>query len=191
MSKILAIDPGSNKCGLAHFENDLLITTETIESKEDTPLHRRLDIAWKIEEAIKTADIVICEEPFLQGRNNNGMQRLLGYIEFLAYENQIAVHFIHPMSVKKAMGTGKLDKEEVKHAIVKFLNDTECLINGEVLLSNRYDETDAIAIGLTYLIEKGERHATQKGKRKESKKRKHRRTCKKRLSHETSRSNFL
>lgn len=159
MSLILAIDPGSNKCGLAWFKDGLLVKTETRCTTSDTPLKRRLEIGSFLCDEIENADFIISEEPFLLGQNNNGMQRLLGYIEQITNGD---VTFIHPMSVKKAMGRGSLDKEEVKTAVSKMLTDEDLKSFGignyeSLFLSKRYDETDAIAIGLTYLIQIGQR----------------------------------
>lgn len=154
MTRLLAIDPGSNKCGLAYFEDGSLCHILTLTSKEDTPLHRRLDMAWQLEEAIKTADIVVSEEPLLLGRNNNGMQRLLGYIEFLAYESQTILHFKHPMTIKKAMESGSSDKLDIALAAGRFVKtDKEQDLIADAISREAFDETDAVCVGLTYLKE--------------------------------------
>lgn len=185
MERLLAIDPGSNKCGVARFTDGWLTLTETLVSTKKTPVERRLDIAEQLEKWVGNVDVVVCEEPFLQGQNNNGMQRLLGTIEFLAQKYYVPIHFIHPMSVKKAMGRGSLDKEEVKTAANKLLTDADIQMFGtnlyeELFLSQRYDETDAIAIGLTYQIREGERSAPETRIEQKSNKSKHRRARKKR-----------
>jgi len=149
MSKVVAIDPGSNKCGLAYFEADKLVSTDTVTSNETTPLLRRLDIAWQLEELLKTSDKVICEEPLLLGRNNNGMQRLLGYIEFLTAESGIPLTFVHPMTLKKFMGSGSSDKLEMALSAGRMVeSDSEQEILADAIGREAYDETDAVCIGL-------------------------------------------
>lgn len=155
MIKLLAIDPGSNKCGLAIFEDGNLKETLTLTSNETTPLHRRLDMAWQLEECLKTVDIVVSEEPLLLGRNNNGMQRLLGYIEFLTYESQVILHFRHPMTIKKAMESGSSDKLDIALAAGRFVKtDKEQDLIADAISREAFDETDAVCVGLTYFKER-------------------------------------
>jgi Holliday junction resolvasome RuvABC endonuclease subunit len=116
--KLLAIDPASNKCGVAIFENERLKKTLTLISKANTPLSRRLDIIYQLVPFIATADIIVSEEPMLLGRNNNGMQRLLGMIEKIS-EGQVV--FYHPMTIKASLKSGSADKLEVGLAAGELL----------------------------------------------------------------------
>lgn len=150
--RLLAIDPATNKTGLAIFEDGKLIKTLTVESLAKTPLERRLDMIWQIVPAISNADVIVSEEPFLQGKANTGMQRMLGMIEKLTSGK---VNFIHPMTLKKRLGTGNLDKVGVAFAAVELLKtEEEQEILAHALSREAFDETDAIAIGLSHL--KGE-----------------------------------
>jgi Holliday junction resolvasome RuvABC endonuclease subunit len=146
--RILAIDPASNKCGIARFNNGVLIETRTLISNAKTPLFRRLDIAFQLAPFIVDADAVVSEEPFLKGKNNNGMQRLLGMIEKVTNGH---VYFYHPLTVKKSLGSGSLDKLEVALASgekLQFQHEQEIL--AEAIRREAFDETDAVAIGLTH-----------------------------------------
>lgn len=149
---LVAIDPGSNKCGIATFRFGVLSSTETLLSNEKTPLERRLDMAYQLEELIKTADRVISEEPLLLGRNNNGMQRLLGYIEFLASESFIPLQFVHPMTLKKFMGAGSSDKLDMALAAGEMLKTSfEQELLAGAITREAWDETDAVCVGLYHL----------------------------------------
>lgn len=148
-NKLLAIDPGSNKCGIAEFEGCTLKSTFTLVTKHTNPLEKRLDISWQLEELIKTADQVISEEPLLLGRNNNGMQRLLGCIEFLAHESTIPLKFVHPMTLKKFMGAGTSDKLDMALAAGEMLKtEPEQELLAGAITREAWDETDAVCVGL-------------------------------------------
>lgn len=149
--RVLAIDPASNKCGIAVFDDNALEKTLTLVSTAKTPLTRRLDIAIQLAPLIATADVIVSEEPFLQGKNNNGMQRLLGMIEKISGGSVV---FFHPMSIKKALGSGTLDKLAVALAAgERLVTDGEKEMLAQVIDREAWDESDAIAIGLTYITQ--------------------------------------
>lgn len=146
---ILAIDPGSNKCGLAFFNESGLYYTHTILTKEKDPMKRRYDILTTLGKYITVSEKTVSEAPVLMGMNNNGMQRFLGVIEFLS---KAGADFIHPMTVKKAMGSGTLDKLEVALAAgEKLKTEKEKELMASIIEREAWDESDAVAIGLTYL----------------------------------------
>jgi hypothetical protein len=149
MSNLLAIDPGSNNCGVAFFSSGTLLAARTISSFKTTPLERRLDIAYKLDSFFDSVDKVASEEPCLLGKNNNGMNRLLGYIEYLT---QGKVQFIHPMTLKKFMGSGSSDKLEMALAAGEMLKtETEQEILAKLITAEDFDATDAICVGLWML----------------------------------------
>jgi Holliday junction resolvasome RuvABC endonuclease subunit len=147
---ILAIDPASNKTGIAIFSDGELQFTSTFVATADTPLKRRIQTAVYLNQLFDQYGLTVCEEPLLLGRNNNGMQRLLGMIE-LGDPNVV---FIHPMTIKKAMGSGTLDKLSVAIAAgEKLQTEKEKEIIADAVNREAWDETDAVAIGLTYLCQ--------------------------------------
>lgn len=149
--KLLAIDPASHKTGIAIFNNGSLLRTETLETDAKTPLARRLQMAELINSILKFTepDLIISEEPMLQGRNNNGMARLLGYIEYLTRGNVV---FIHPSTVKKAMGHGGKDKLEIALAAGRLVKtEKEQDLIADLIAKEAWDETDAVAIALTHM----------------------------------------
>lgn len=154
MTSLLAIDPGSNKLGLAWFNNGKLVSTETLTTSASTPTARRLEVGEKLANYVHSSEIA-SEEPFLLGRNNNGMQRLLGYIEWLTRGK---VSFYHPMVVKKFTGSGTSDKLEMALAVGEMLEtEAEKEILADAINREAYDETDAVCIGLTHLGKINER----------------------------------
>lgn len=146
--RLVAIDPGSNRCGLAFFTDGVLIDTQTLITSQSLPLTRRLHIADQLSDHLKNAAAVASEEPLLMGRNNNFMQRLLGMIEFM-YPR---VAFFHPMTLKKYFGSGKLDKLELALAVGERLKtEREKEIIADIIAREAFDESDAVAVGLIYL----------------------------------------
>ena len=150
-SSLLAIDPGSNKLGLAFFIESKLVATKTLTTDKASPLERRLDIADKLSVFIDTVDTVASEEPFLQGQNNNGMQRLLGVIEVLTSGK---VSFVHPMTLKAFTQSGSFDKLDMALAVGDKLSEAEQEILADAINREAWDETDAICVGL-WAISKG------------------------------------
>lgn len=151
MSNLLAIDPGSNKLGLAFFIESKLVATKTLTTDKVTPLERRLDIADKLAVFIETVHDVASEEPLLLGRNNNGMQRMLGYIEILTSGK---VKLVHPMTLKAFTGSGSNDKLDMALAIGDKLSEPEQEILADAINREAWDETDSIAVGL-WALSKG------------------------------------
>lgn len=156
MSNLLAIDPGSNKLGLAFFIAGKLVATKTLTTDKLTPLDRRLDMADKLEVFIDT-NTVVSEEPLLLGRNNNAMQRLLGYLEFVTAGQ---VKWVHPMTLKAFTGSGSNDKLEMALAIGERLDDNEQEVLASAINREAFDESDAVAVGMWALGRKGEQDAT-------------------------------
>lgn len=146
MSSLLAIDPGSNKLGLAFFINNALVATKTLTTDKTTPIDRRLDIADKLAVFMDTVDKIASEEPFLQGQNNNGMQRLLGCIELLTNGK---VKMVHPMTLKAFMASGSSDKLEMALAAgEKVSTDAEKEVIADAIAREAWDETDAVCVGM-------------------------------------------
>ena len=149
---LLAIDPGTNKTGLAWFNKETLVGTLTMDaSLNRVPLERRKQLAMDLTcfLNLKSFQLVICEEPMLLGKSNTPMQRYLGMIELLIKDS---LKFIHPKTVKKLMGCGSLDKQEVALAAGGLLTTSaEQDILAEAIHREAWDETDAIAIGLAFI----------------------------------------
>lgn len=150
---LLAIDPASNSSGYAFFEDGTLLFASKFVSSAETPLKRRIQTAIHFHQLFDQCDVVVSEEPMLQGRNNNGMNRLLGMFEFGNPE----ICWVHPLTMKKEIaGTGKAEKLDVAIAAGSFLkSEKEKEILAKAISEEEWDLTDAIAIGLSYFKLRG------------------------------------
>jgi hypothetical protein len=104
---------------------------------------------------------VISEEPFLRGTANINMQRMLGVFEWLTGGR---ARFINPSAVKRWMGGGKLEKQEVAKATLAHLSEPEKKIVEELILESRWNETDAVAVALAWFL-KQQNEGTQMAKK--------------------------
>lgn len=149
IKNLLAIDPGSNSTGLAFFEDGELKGSLTLSYQEEKDrLKKRLLILRSIKILLPHYSDVACEAPFLQGVANQSMQRFLGVIEFFTWGK---VSFFHPMTVKKAMGSGKMEKIDMAKAAIKRVSKKEGELIEAAIQEKAFDETDAVCVGLTYL----------------------------------------
>lgn len=154
---LLAIDPGSNKTGVALFRDGVLVATGTFTGNGE-----RAERTFEIVESLlnyipSNVSYVVMEDPLLKGKSNNSMQRFIGALELaLLREYRLKqVSYIHPQTVKKMMGAGQ-DKKDMAWAAFKMLeSDAEKDILTAAIEREAFDETDAVAIGLTYLVKQG------------------------------------
>jgi Holliday junction resolvasome RuvABC endonuclease subunit len=149
--RLLAIDPSTNKVGLAFFEFGKLCAAFTLTATATERRFRQQELIGMITEILdeNPVDHVSCEDPFLQGAGNKGMQRFIG-----ALETSIDAPFTYyaPTSVKKAMGSGKLSKLEMALAAGEMLaTNAEQELLAELINKEDFDATDAVAIGLAFL----------------------------------------
>lgn len=151
MNHLFGIDPGTNKCGLACFKDTTLLYTTTITTPFKDRLLRQKNILYKLAELVTHTSheaTIVSEEPMLQGKANQTMQRFLGAMESAF----VKINWVHPMTVKKAMGSGSLDKMAVALAAGEKLETAaEKEIMADIIAREAWDESDAIAIGLTYM----------------------------------------
>ena len=169
MSRLIAIDPATKKLGYAVFDKGVLEETGTLEAYDKNRLNRSMELISRIaliirevrysiidsEDSIKT---VVIEDPMLRGKANTTMQRFIGALEFSILDNAPAsiffksIHYIRPTTVKRAMGHGRYDKLEVALGAGELLTtDKEKEILADAVDREAWDETDAVAIGLTYI----------------------------------------
>lgn len=171
MTRLIAIDPGSKSLGIAVFDHKSrkLIEAYSLKSSYEAYSNRIKQLCRALKLQIIKLDqteVVVCEDPLLRGYANNVMQRLIGALEASL---EPVFNFIHPMTVKKALGSGTLDKDKVAKKALKLLKTDEekALLNAAITRKD-YDATDAVAIGLTYLIQKGELDAPKAWKKQKN-----------------------
>ena len=151
--KVLGIDPGYGRCGVAILERangkDILHYSECIETSPHMDFTERLSIvANRCEELIAehAPDCIAMEKLFFAKSRTTGLKvaEVRGAILALAGGSSLSVFEYAPSEVKSAAaGYGSADKKQVikmLHALVKI----EKAIRHD-------DEYDAIAVGLTHL----------------------------------------
>lgn len=147
--KLIAIDPGYDRCGIAVFacnpKPEILFSTCITTSKGDSHSKRLQDIYRGLQKAIKahTPDILAIESLFFSLNKRTAMKvaEARGVILLAAEDAGINILEISPQTVKlSTTGTGASDKKAVQKMVSVILK-----IDLSKLLD---DEIDAMAIGL-------------------------------------------
>lgn len=152
--KILAIDPGFERVGIAIIEKtstkkDVLIYSTCFKTSAKIPFPERLkNIGLEVEKIIKKhKPIALAIEKLYFTSNQKtvmGVSEARGAIIYVAAKNNLSVYEYTPPQIKVAVtGYGKASKEMVMSMVPKLIN-----IQKDI---NSDDELDAIAIGLTCL----------------------------------------
>jgi len=153
--KIISIDPGYDRVGIAILEKSIKINNKEqllysdciTTSSKDSFTKRLKSIGLKIEEIIQQYQptVLVIESLFF---NNNQKTAMLvaeakGMIKYIALLNTLDVFEYTPLQIKIAItGYGKSNKQQITTMTQKLIK-----IKKEIKYD---DEYDAIAIGLTY-----------------------------------------
>ena len=155
--KVIGIDPGYDRLGVAVLDNesgsDVLLHSACIETPREKTLPERLVLLGDTFGALLTQyepDSVGIETLFFNQNQKTaiGVAQARGTLIYLAMQAGCAVYELGPQEVKVAVtGYGKSDKQAV-YAMVKRLvpNVPEDALD---------DEYDAIAVGVTALAHHG------------------------------------
>ncbi len=151
--KVLAIDPGYGRCGMAVIERigqkDVLIFSTCVETAANSDFAERLHtVVSMCEELLRLhePDSMAMEKLYFKANRTTAMRvaEVRGALLQAATSASVPVHEYSPNEVKSAAaGWGGADKKQVAtmlHALVKI----DKLIKYD-------DEYDAIAIGVTHL----------------------------------------
>lgn len=152
--KILAIDPGFERVGIAVIEktnssNHDLIYSDCFKTKKDLDFHLRLSlIGEEIERLVKKykpKGLAIEKLYFTTNQKTAmGVAEARGVIIYCASHNGLEIFEYTPPQIKVAVtGYGKADKNMVISMVPKLINIEK--------KTKSDDELDAIAIGLTCL----------------------------------------
>jgi len=152
--KIIAIDPGFERVGIALIERDLkkkdtLLFSECFKTSSKLVLSERLkNIGERIEEIIKEykPESLAIEKLFFTTNQKTvmGVSEARGVIIYCSIKNNLNIFEYTPPQIKVAVtGYGRADKNMVISMVPKLIQ-----INKEIKLD---DEMDAIAIGITHL----------------------------------------
>lgn len=152
--KILAIDPGFERVGIAIIEKTneakhLLVYSNCFKTSAKIPFHKRLTlIGNKIEKIIKKykPEALAIEKLYFTTNQKTvmGVSEARGVIIYSASRNNLSIFEYTPPQIKVAVtGYGKSTKEAVIFMVRKLIEVSNSVISD--------DELDAIAIGLTVL----------------------------------------
>lgn len=152
--KIISIDPGYERIGIAVIEKtflkkDVLVFSECFKTSAKIPFHERLtNIGNEVERVIKKykPEALGIEKLYLTTNQKTvmGVSEARGVIIYTASRNNLSVYEYTPPQIKIAVtGYGKASKEMVMSMVPKLI-DIDPKINSD-------DELDAVAIGLTLL----------------------------------------
>lgn len=151
--KVLAVDPGYDRLGVAVIEkqngSEVLLFSDCIETDKQANLGERIHAAGR-----RFAKLLATHQPEAVGIetlffNKNqktaiGVAQIRGVILFLAHEAGARVFEFGPQEIKVAItGYGKSDKKAVIDMVKRLVKNTP-----EQALD---DEYDAIAVGVTTL----------------------------------------
>lgn len=150
--KVLAIDPGFGRIGIAVIEKigatETLLFSECFETESKQDFYVRIHLlGTHIKETIKLygPEMLAIENLFIEKNQKTAMRvsEARGVIIYEAICGGLKVFEYTPLQIKTALtGYGKATKEQVAFMVGKILKlDTKHKID---------DELDAIAIGLTH-----------------------------------------
>lgn len=151
--KVLAIDPGYERLGIAILEKEPrgrenLLYSETFQtSAKDEFIDRMFQLGQRVEELVETyqPDCLAIEKLFFNTNQKTAtnVSETRGTIIYLAKKAGMEVYEYTPLQIKTAVaGHGRADKKAVLDMTKKLIDIPE---------GKRYDdEYDAIACGLTF-----------------------------------------
>lgn len=152
MRKILGVDPGLTRCGIAVVSGKVinkssLVFTETIRTDSTEELDKRIHlIGQRIREIIQSEEPteIALERVFAQANLKSvmGVAQISGVVLYFAREFNLPIRFFTPTQVKAAVtGDGRASKEGVTKMTSKLL-DSETAFDTA-------DSADAAAVALT------------------------------------------
>jgi len=151
--RVLAIDPGYGRCGVAVLEREhgreRYLFSDCIETLSSSPFDERLSIvANECERLIKKfkPDALALERLFFDKNRKTAMQvaEVRGAVIHIASRAGIPVSEYTPAQIKNATaGFGRADKKQITQMLHMLLD-----IGKPIKLD---DEYDAIAVGITHL----------------------------------------
>lgn len=151
--KVLSIDPGYGRCGIAVISGDVTSQTceysDCIETKSDDSFFIRLqEICQRVGVVIDEydPDILAIEKLFFNQNTTTAMKvaQVKGAIILTAKENGLAVFDYAPQEIKAAVtGHGKAEKKQVMQMTGQLVTIRKA--------AKHNDEYDAVAVGITCL----------------------------------------
>jgi len=157
MTRVIAIDPGYDRCGIAIVEKtngrEVLVYSECVLTSKALPFPQRLHIIGEAVARVITEHQPKClaMETLYFSKNTKtaiAVAEARGVITFVAASHNLPLYEYSPGSIKVAVtGSGNADKSQVIKMVPKLItiDPTKKMLD---------DEYDAIAIGITHLASK-------------------------------------
>lgn len=153
-NRVLAIDPGFDRVGIAVLEKDAVLYSNCLETNRKSSHQKRLlEIGNEIKEVIDKwgPTSLAIESLFFNQNTTNALKvsEARGVILYQAAESGLRVYEYSPQAIKIAVtGYGKADKKQIETMVRKLVH-----VPIEDRSSKRRldDEIDAIALGITHL----------------------------------------
>lgn len=155
--KVLSIDPGYGRCGVAVVEGNAnsqtRIFSDCIETDNDESFFNRLaDINEEVQTLIDKhqPDALAIEKLFFNRNTTTAMKvaQVKGGLALTAKRAGLAVFEYTPQEIKTAVvGYGKAQKEQVMQMTTQLVEMPESAVHD--------DEYDAVAVGITCLAHEG------------------------------------
>ncbi|MDD5152539.1 MAG: crossover junction endodeoxyribonuclease RuvC [Candidatus Pacebacteria bacterium] len=149
--RIIAIDPGYERLGVAVLEKDKkekILFSECFKTKANLPFVERLELVGReVARVIKEfkPEALSIENLFMSTNQKTGMRvaEVRGAILYQACLSQLAVYEYTPLQIKTSItGYGRATKEEMVRMVKKLISGADNI--------KQDDEMDAIAIGLAH-----------------------------------------
>ena len=151
--RVLAIDPGFGRCGVAVVEKingkETLLFSECIETSSKQSFPERLgEVVSRCTKALEAyaPDAFALERLYFTNNQKTAMQvaEVRGALIVLAAQHGLAVSEYTPGQVKSAVaGSGNADKKQIAKMVHVLMKIEKSIAHD--------DEYDALAIGLTHL----------------------------------------
>lgn len=162
--KILAIDPGFGRCGVAVLEGSgakaTILYSACIETSPKLPFGKRLlVIANELLALVTTYEptLLAIEELYFSNNQKTVFQvaEARGMILYIAHSHDLRVVEYNPLTIKIALtGYGRASKEQVTKMVEKLIVVEKT--------PKTDDEYDAIAVGLTAIAHERNPHFSEK-----------------------------
>ncbi len=156
MLKILGIDPGYERLGVAIIEKDtetggkeVLLHSDCIKTSAKLPFPERLELLGSAVEYIidkYKPTVLAIEKLYFQNNQKTAMNvaQSIGALIYIAKSKGLDVYEYTPLQIKSACaGNGRADKKQIMAMLPHLIK-----IEKEIQYD---DEYDAIAVGLTHL----------------------------------------
>ncbi len=147
-NRVLAIDPGFERLGIAILDKDRLLYSDCFKTSPKDNFYVRLkQIGEEISRVIETFEPTACaiETLFFQNNQKTAMHvaEARGVVAYEAARKGLPIFEFTPLQIKMAITShGRSDKKQIIFMVPKLVK-----IEKEI---KHDDEFDAIAVGLTY-----------------------------------------